>query len=63
MEEGIIIGSTAGVIWVTLFSDIWGRIKTVKLGIILGMLGVLTTLLGPIDWIRFLGLLLWGIGV
>lgn len=48
MEEGVIVGLVLGVIWVSFFSDFWGRINTVKMGIILEILGVLTTLLGSI---------------
>ena len=62
MEEGVLIGAALGVVLVTLFSDFLGRIRSIKLGIILLIMAVLITLLGSVDWVRFIGFLLWGIG-
>ena len=62
MEEGLLLGAFLGNFSVTLFSDIWGRKITLLFGIFLAVVGAFITLIGPIYWIKFIGLMVWGFG-
>ena len=62
MEDGLIIGFALGVFSVTLFSDLLGKRNATLVGLGILLLGLVITLVGSVDWIRFIGLLLWGLG-
>ena len=60
--SGILIGASLGILIVLFFSDFLGRRKTMLMALVMSVLGIIMTMVGPMSESRFIGLVLWGAG-